>query len=178
MIAALSVLAALILLIYILTRNVRITVTKEHEWRVLLSCAFFNVPLKKKIDKSGKKKSPKKKNRQKSDGIVVLAHVLDALTHASLEINRLSLPMIIEKSDIATAALSRWRYSSFICAILALLRARARHLTVGDNAITLNSDGDFFIDISITIRLFRIILTYLEIIHDKKNEKRTGVIAS
>ncbi len=175
MIIAISI--VIILLIYILTHKISVCIVNDGTWRVDIYFTLCTIPFKKTF-KKGSSKSPESSDK-KASKTMILRHALDALTHAELEIKRLYIPLITADDTAARAILAPLKYHSIICALLTLIRTRTKKLSINDNAITLIPDGqDILIDISITARLFRIILTYFAILLDKKYEKRKGVSAS
>lgn len=155
---------------YLVTRKVRVRVTKREKWRVELYFTLCKIQFYKSLlDGDKQKKSKQRSDDNKSKRKIIYRRIYDELRHVEIEINRLNVPELFVSYEPDQVFLSSIRHHATTCALLSLLNAKAKKLTVKDNAITLCSDGESdLLDVSITARLFRIISTLALIWLDKK----------
>ena len=168
------ILVILLILAYLGTRKVRVRVAKREKWRVELYFTLCKIRFHKSLfDQDKQEKKKQKSDDNKSKRRIIYKRIYDELRHVEIELDHLNVPALFVSSEPSKIFLSSIRQHATTCALLSLLNARAKKLTVKNNAITLCSDSEStFLDVSITARLFRIISTLALIWLDEKKMKR------
>lgn len=167
---------ALVLCAFTLTRKTYVKIRKDDAWRVELHFTLSAIRFERTVAKSDTPEEKKKKGRTPPSYYREVVHRLTELFEvAELEIRRLFLP-VGEGADLyGRRVTAPWRYHTAVSALIAYLDAKSEKLTIHDNAIILNpDDGRFSLDVTIKVRLFYILRTYLALRREKERLKRKG----
>ena len=138
-----------------------------------LCFALGPLRLNRELTKKGDKKKMDTSDKGSFEGYrEIVKSYFKIFAHSEVFIRNITIPCDIGE-DIATTVTRPWRYYGVIYSILTFLRANAKRLIIDDNAIILNSDSEkLMLDITLKIRLFRIIGTLAVFIFNKKIMKK------
>ena len=167
------VLIILLFLAYILTRKVRVSITKEEKWRVELHFTLCKIRFDKLLNKNKSNKDKENDDDKRFKRRLILHRIFKGLRHAELDVRKFNVPIYYCDTNPARAYLSQYKYHVLVAAVLSFLKSKVKKLTVRDNAITLCSDAQSdFLDVSIKARLFHTLSTLVLIWLDEKKMKR------
>lgn len=161
-----------LLFAYILTRKVRVSITKKEKWRVEINFTLLGIHFNRLLNKK-ERKEQKSNDNKRAKSKRIYGRIMRGLRHAELEIRCFNFPIFDCVQCSRDVFPSHIKYHAILSAFLAFLDSKAKKLTVFDNAITLcPDDNSCFLDASITARLFHILSTLALIWIDEKRRKR------
>lgn len=159
-------------LLFTLTRRVYIKIKKEKRWRVELHFTLWAFHIEKVLASENKKGKKNKRNKKKHSVHYyreVASRISEVLTYSDVKINKLHVPKNEREEYERQNYTGQYGYHGLISAFLAFIKSRSRQLDINDNAIILIPDGEkLSLDMTVSVRLFRIIPTILTFIFTER----------